>query len=58
MIFWSGMRVIVNLVCRLHLSNLREYDPKVRLRHVEDPQPPEQKRACDQHPQLESDRDH
>ncbi len=52
------MRVMINLVCRLHISYLREKDPKVRLRHVEDPQPPEQKRACDQHPQLEPDRDH
>ena len=39
------MRAVINLVCRLHISNLREKDPKVRLRHVEDPQPPEQKRA-------------
>ncbi len=36
------MRVIINLVCRLHISNLREDDPEVRLRHVEYPQPPEQ----------------
>jgi hypothetical protein len=51
MIFCIGMRVIINLVCRLHISNLREKDPKVRLRHVEDPQPPEQKGPGQQHPQ-------
>jgi hypothetical protein len=58
MICYSGMRVIINLVCRLHISNLREQDPEVRLRHVKDPQPPVQKRAGHQHPQLESDGDH
>ncbi len=52
------MRVNINLVCRLHISNLREEDPEVRLRHVEDPQPSEQKRAGHQHSQLEPDGDH